>query len=197
MVNYFPKINSRKFGIRQEIYPTQFTRFYSKRRYNFDDIFKLINVIWFYTFLIFAFRIGGAALFTMFDMAGMNAAINSNGITLPKAENKAKRNFSGRNLLYISIHEDGHVRVALGAKIYTKDFVTYFKNSKLSNPQVVAFLIVDKNCKMIYVNQVIQALRKADLRKIIFFTSKSGNISLGYNNGIKRTRERVDVYLEF
>lgn len=197
MINYFPKANSRKFGIRKEIYPTQFTRFYSKRRYDCDEIFKLINVIWFYTFLIFAFRMGGISFLTMFDMTGMYAAINSKGITVPKAENTTTRNIRGRFFLHISIHEDGHVRVENGAKINPEHLFIYFKNSKSRNPQAVAFLIVDKNCRMIYVNQVIQALRKADLRKVIFFTSKSVDISLGYKNGIKRTREGFDVFLEY
>ncbi len=132
-----------------------------------------MTIIWFYWFLTFAGKIGPIFPMIATDLNLFLIYQQSDNIEIPQAQFQAMISISSRHLLNISIHREG-VIVIDGKKCNDEGIYSITRNKFICDPQVCAFLIVDKNCKMEYVKKVYKILQEAQIYKVYHMVSNSG-----------------------
>lgn len=175
MIVYKPRRHTYNFA--KKYSSIQFTKNTSHRRNRLYDLVKLISVIWLYWCLTFAGKIGPIFPFIETNLNLYYITAQSNNIIIPQAYHTQKINISSRLLLNISVHKNC-ITVVDGYKYNKGDLYLAFRNALLRNPQICAFLIIDKNCRMEYVYDVYNALRMAKIYRVYHMVSKSGKMVL-------------------
>ena len=154
---YFPRTHRfRAFNKEKRFH---FARLYEYRKYSLIELTKIINCVLLFVFLLIAFRLGSIFLLSFSNLGGFLAASYSDGIHIPKVENYNRHRGSIRHFIYISIHENGIVKID-GSEIDKNLWSDYLYTERIHDPQIVACLLVDRDCTMDLVKEVLFKLQK-------------------------------------
>ena len=172
---YFPRTHRFRAFNRDKRF--HFTRIYEYRKYSINELVRLCNCVLLFVFLLIAFRLGTIFLLSFTNLGSIFAANYSDGIHIPQVENHNRFHGSSRHFLYISIHKDGIIKID-GYEIEKNTWIDYFYNKRLWDPQIVACLLVDRDCTMDIVKEVIFKLRKGQIYRFWFTTSTQDDLFL-------------------
>ena len=168
---YFFKSFSYKHRYQNKVVSINFTKYKSVRRYRLNFLFALTSFIWFYWFINFALRVATIPNFVFGNFHGYNIARQSSGITIPKTQNHKPITGSGRHLINISIDKYGKI-VINGDHLNLDEVGDVLLRKRYNDPNGIPFLIIDRDCKMEFVNKILYELRKSYFFKVYFFTNE-------------------------
>jgi len=157
---YLPR--SHRFRAFNKNSRINFTQLYLSRKYSLNELQKLINCVLLFVFLIIALRMGTISVLMFTNIGSIYATSQSDGLHLPCIDNYNRYHGSTRHFLYISIHKDGIIKID-GYEMEKNTWTEYFYNKRIWDPQIVACLLVDRNCTMDIVKEVIFKLRKGQI----------------------------------
>ena len=162
LVRFYFRKSSAEFRLSQSHFHLFGNLWY--RRLKRKDYWNLAYALWFWMFLEFASKIGVISVFPFQDTGSMYASYYSQGITVPYGVNT--RGLPGqRHLVYVSLDKNGMIKVN-GSICRDNILILVLSNQLLVDPQIVAFLIIDRDCEMPSVNKLFMKLRSAGLLRI-------------------------------
>jgi biopolymer transport protein ExbD len=167
----FVKAHPRRYNFKKEISSINFTKYSSKKRKRLKHLSSITFFIWFFWFLNFAARLGPIPWFISTNFHGFTVAQQSSGIRIPVTQFHKHIPISATHLLDISITRTGKINIQ-GNKVTVSELPEILNKYSMWDPQLVAFLIIDRECKMGVVNTVLFEIKKSPIREVYFFTSE-------------------------
>jgi biopolymer transport protein ExbD len=155
---------------RNKVTSINFSKFKSHRRVRLNHLIGLTSFIWFFWFLNFAARLGPIPWFVSANFHTFQIAQQSQGIRIPITQSHKPFGTSARHLMNVSLNRAGKI-IINGTKVEYENLKNIFSYVRANDPIVKPFLIIDKECKMEYVNKVIAEIKSARIRKIYFCTN--------------------------
>jgi biopolymer transport protein ExbD len=131
---------------------------------------SLTAFIFYYWFLAFTVRIGPIPWMEFGNLNFFRNVSYASGIQIPKTKYHKPVVGSKRHLIHISITKSEKIRVN-GYPVRIDNFLKAYSQNLNMDPQAQPLLIIDRNCKMDIINQVIVEIKKKPCRKIIFCTN--------------------------